>query len=326
VVPAAPYPWLEKSWQLLTSAANEGRLHHALLLVGVAGTGKLEFSRQFARALMCEQNLLDAPCGNCSQCALASGHTHPDITLVDRVEKSTVISVEQIRALTEKLTLTSTYGLHRVAIINKAHTLTNAAANGLLKTLEEPGQGCVLMLLADRDAGLPATIRSRCQRIVVATPAAETSLAWLQAEKPAEAEMALEFAQGSPLLAQSLLDSRDLSAMAGIKKLWHDFLLRDLNPSEMAEHSAATMDTREALSLFMRWTTDLVKKLELSVADGRLSPERAHVERRYLSHTASQLQQGLHLDNASLKTQAVLEGVLADIRIYKLRIRAEKPQ
>lgn len=322
----SPYLWLETPWHLLTSAAAEGRLHHANLLSGVAGIGKLDFAQAFAKALMCEQFPAGAPCGKCARCGLTSSDTHPDITMVDWLEKSSVISVEQIRKLTEKLTLTSTYGPYRVAIINRAHTLTNAAANGLLKTLEEPGQGCVLILLVDREARLPATIRSRCQRVVMASPSEEAALAWLQTEKIAEAEIALEFAQGAPLLARLHAQSRDFAAMASIRGLWRDFLLTDGSPTELAGIAAASLDTRESLTLFMRWTADLVKKLELSIANGRLSLERSHVERRYLSQTQNMLQQSLRLENASLKTQTVLEGVLADIRIYKLRIRAENPQ
>ena len=94
----------------------------------------------------------------------------------------------------------------------------------------------------------------------------------------------------------------------------------------MAASAASTLSTGESLTLFMQWTTDLVKNVELSIADGRLTSEGSSVERRYLSQTLEMLQQGLRLDNASLKTQAVLEGLLADIRIYRLRIHAENKQ
>jgi len=170
-----PYPWQETQWKLINRAANAGRLHHATLIFGPAGVGKLAFTEALARALLCARPDKDkpAPCGDCNRCALTAVGTHPDITMIDWLEKASVISVDQVRKLAVRLALTATYGPYRVAIINHADTLTNAAANGLLKTLEEPGAGCALFLLADREARLPATIRSRCQRVVMPLPPKE---------------------------------------------------------------------------------------------------------------------------------------------------------
>lgn len=327
-----PYPWQATQWALVNRAAISGRLHHATLLSGPAGIGKLAFAQALARALLCSELTTGgaAPCGNCNRCALTSGGTHPDITMIDWIDKASVIGVDQIRKLAEKLSLTATYGPYRVAIINRADTLTNAAANGLLKTLEEPGPGCAIFLLANREAKLPATIRSRCQRIVMPLPDKKSSMAWLNEQKVADAEIALEFAQGAPVLAQAYAQDgaagRDLAEVSAIRSQWGDFLQREGDPGALAAKAASKLNTAESLTLFMQWTTDLVKNLELSIADGRLSSERSNVERRYLSQTLETLQQGLRLDNASLKTQAVLEGLLADIRIYRLRIRAENTQ
>lgn len=327
-----PYPWQSTQWALVNRAAIAGRLHHATLLSGPAGIGKLEFAQAFARALLCAElsSGNPAPCGKCNRCALTSGGTHPDITMIDWLEKSSVVSVDQIRKLAEKLSLTATYGPYRVAIINRADTLTTAAANGLLKTLEEPGPGCAIFLLANREAKLPATIRSRCQRVVMPLPDNQMSLDWLKQQKVANAEIALEFAQGAPVLARAYAQDgaagRDLADISVIRNQWTDFLQREGDPAALAAKAAGKLNTAESLTLFMQWTTDLVKSLELSITDGRLSSERSNVERRYLSQTLETLQQGLRLDNASLKTQAVLEGLLADIRIYRLRIRAENTQ
>lgn len=327
-----PYPWQASQWSLVNRAAVAGRLHHATLLSGPAGIGKLEFAQAFARALLCSELTtgVQAPCGRCNRCALTAGGTHPDIMMIDWLEKASVIGVEQIRKLAEKLSLTATYGPYRVAIINRADTLTNAAANGLLKTLEEPGPGCAIFLLANREAKLPATIRSRCQRVVMPLPDRESSLAWLQQHQVADAEIALEFAQGAPVLAQAYSQDGagglDLAEISAIRGHWSDFLQREGDPGALAAKTAGKLSTAESLTLFMQWTTDLVKNLELSIADGRLNSERSNVERRYLSQTLETLQQGLRLDNASLKTQTVLEGLLADIRIYRLRIRAENTQ
>ena len=143
----APYSWQQAAWQMFSQVRASGRLHHAYLIVGSAGVGKRHFSNCLAGALLCEKSAESAPCGQCSRCALTEAGTHPDITRLDWLDKARVISVDQIRKLTQQLTLTTSYGPYRVAIINKTHTMTRAAANSLLKTLEEPGAGCILCLL-----------------------------------------------------------------------------------------------------------------------------------------------------------------------------------
>ena len=130
----APYNWQQDAWQVLMRAAISERLHHAYLIVGRSGVGKFDFATQLAHALLCEKAPDKAPCGKCPRCALNAAGTHPDISFLDWIDNARVISVDQIRKLTSQLTLTTTYGPYRVAIVNKAHTMTHAAANSLLKT------------------------------------------------------------------------------------------------------------------------------------------------------------------------------------------------
>jgi len=319
----APYSWQQDGWQKIMRAASAGRLHHAYLVVGPSGIGKRDFAEQLGRALLCVESPEEAPCGKCPRCALHDAGTHPDINRLDWIDNAKVISVEQIRKLTSQLTLTTTYGPHRVAIINKAHTMTRAAANGLLKTLEEPGAGCVLILLADNDAHLPVTIRSRCQRVVLPLPDEAQSLAWLKLQKIGNAETALEFAHGAPLLARDRSAETDLDAISAVKSHFLDYLTADFEPATLAGLASGVLGTRDALSLFLHWTTEHVKTAELSAANSRSGISGHPSDRRFLSRALERLQQALRLDNPSLKTQTVLEGVLADIRIMRVRTRAE---
>ncbi len=321
---SAPYPWQQSQWSQLSQSAAAERLHHATLVSGQAGVGKRDFAVSIAKLLLC----LEFPkqrqaCGQCARCQLMQAGTHPDFTFVDWLEKSSVISVDQVRKLSDQLHLTATYGPYRIAIINRADTMTSAACNSLLKTLEEPPGRCALFLLSERDAALPATIHSRCQRILMPVPESAAALSWLRDQKIAEAEVALEFARGAPLLAAIFARERDLSAIGNIREQWRQFLLADKSPAALAAEAANVLDTRESLTLFMQWTTDLVKNVEFSLADGRSSSEGALTERKFLSQALQLLQQSLRFDNASLKTLAVLEGVLADIRIQRIRTRAE---
>ncbi len=323
VTSSAPYAWQQHSLNQLFRAAKADRLHHANLLAGPPGIGKLEFARHFALALVCDQFPQSAPCGVCKNCQMGGGGTHPDIYLLDWLDKSTVISVDQIRKLIDQLSLTASRGSHRVAVINRAHTMTTAAANSLLKTLEEPGEGCIIILLADRERELPITIRSRCQRLAMTQPDRDSALQWLQAQGATEGAMALDIANGAPLRAQVISQSENLADIAGLRARWDNFVMHEGSPTELATATASLLDTRQSLSLFMQWTTETVRNLELSRPNGRSPKENIATDRRYLCQIALALQAALRLDNASLKTQAVLEGVLADIRIIRYKIRAE---
>ena len=327
----APYQWQQDACQKLIRVASGERLHHAYLIAGTAGVGKLDFARHIAYALLCEKPIDPdspdkSPCGECPRCALNAAGSHPDVTVLDWLDKAKVISVEQIRQLTARLTLTTTYGPYRIAIINRAHTMTRAAANSLLKTLEEPGAGCILILLADNDAHLPVTVRSRCQRVVLPLPDRQQALEWLKSQQVASPEIALEFALGAPLLARQRADELDFRAIAGVKQLFLEFLRGEFEPAELADQTASVLGTRDALTLFLHWTTESIKNTELSPANSRSSKDSSLFEHRYLSRALLKFQQSLRLDNPSLKTQTVLEGVLADTRIIRVRTHAEITQ
>ena len=122
--------------------------------------------------------------------------------------------IEQIRSLSEKLSLTPQLGGAQVVIVDPADAINWNAFNALLKTLEEPQPGRYLWLLSSNPARLPATIRSRCQRLEVRLPPRQEALDWLVAHghAPAQAEEALDAARGHPGLADQWLrgDGLDL--------------------------------------------------------------------------------------------------------------------
>jgi DNA polymerase-3 subunit delta' len=154
---------------------------HALLLHGVAGLGKVHFAHWLARALLCERPGLELkPCNACASCKLNASGTHPDLVMVAPEEDKQQISVDQVRAANERLSITSTRGGYRVAIVEPAHQMTIAAANSLLKTLEEPGANSLIILVTSQAASLLPTLRSRCQHLGMAAPDRAMAQAWLQ--------------------------------------------------------------------------------------------------------------------------------------------------
>jgi DNA polymerase-3 subunit delta' len=316
---AAPYPWQQGQWKLLSDTANAGRLHHAYLISGPAGTGKADFATVFAHALLCENRADDRlACGECARCKLVAAGTHPDFIQLDWIDKATTISVEQIRALTAKLSLTATFEQRRVAIVRRAHSMSAAAANGLLKTLEEPPPGCVILLVADREAALPITIRSRSQRVLMPLPAREVSLAWLEHGGIANGEGLLACSHGAPLTAMRLAGDDTVAGIETLQRQWREFLLGRIEVVPLAEAAAKILPTRECLSLFSAWLIDHAR-----TAEGNADAPVNLARRRYFGEVSRILAHSMRLDNASLKTQAVIEGVLADIKITRARIRAE---
>jgi DNA polymerase III subunit delta' len=210
----ALYPWLEPYRLTVTTALAQGRLPHALLLTGLPGLGKGALADAIVRQLLCTARPLDAgPCGSCAACAQINAGSHPDYINVQPEEDASVIKVDQIRWLTERLSLSSHQGGYKVAILNPAETMNLNAANSLLKTLEEPSDNTVLVLIAAQPARLPATVRSRCQQVRIDTPDNKVALDWLQAQGHGEAAQTyLQLAHGAPLeaLRQAQLNSIDL--------------------------------------------------------------------------------------------------------------------
>lgn len=212
-------PWQVPVLEELRSARQQDRLPHALLLDGPRGWAKRFFARQFARELL---GLAPADPGRCrfgdeqtDQDLMA----HPDCQIVQRTPSPGTarlrqqISVDQIRELGEFLVRTAGAGGARVAIVELAEELNVNAGNALLKRLEEPGPGTHLLLVTSRASRVLATVRSRCQRLVMPPGARSLAEAWLAANPGAASPEAgeggqpgrlLDLAGGAPLRALEL--------------------------------------------------------------------------------------------------------------------------
>jgi DNA polymerase-3 subunit delta' len=223
-------PWHEEHWSRLQARRQRCALPHALLLCGAAGLGKREFAQRFVRGLLCTEPVQGEACGHCRGCQLTAAGSHPDrVELTFGLRRDgtprTEIVVDQIRELSARLAMRSQLGGWQVVTIDPADAMNAAAANALLKTLEEPAAQTMLILLADAPWRLAATIRSRCQRIEFHLPEPALALAWLQREGVADGKAALAASGGNPGLAmqwarhgaleQRAEVRRDLAALAG---------------------------------------------------------------------------------------------------------------
>lgn len=189
------------------------RLPHALLLKGPPGVGKGRFAERLASLLLCNE-LENAPCGSCRGCQLTLSGAHPDLRVVGPENESATIGVAQIRALIGAFTFTAAFGARKVGIVTPAENMTTAAANSLLKTLEEPPGDAMLILIATTVGWLPPTVLSRCQSIhFPPVSAGHGEVAWLKTKIAPEqdANLLLTLSRGQPLTAVDWAENDELS-------------------------------------------------------------------------------------------------------------------
>lgn len=203
-VDSLPLPWLASSWHTLMEAIDQDRVAHALLIRGVPGIGKTRLAIDYARRLLCQTPQTEMACGHCASCRLFEAGTHPDFLMLAPEEAGKPIKVDAVRQMTLDIALTPQYAGYRVVIIDQADALNGNAANALLKSLEEPPHGTVIVLVTDRPQQLPATIRSRCRNLSISPIRPEMALDWLSQQGIRdEAPALLSTASGSPLRAAS---------------------------------------------------------------------------------------------------------------------------
>ncbi len=253
------FPWQTPLWELLVKRYRENRLAHAFLFAGAEGIGKAHFAQAFAEILLCQTQDLDHACGHCRSCELLKTSLHPDLSYIAGEGKSQTIKIDQIRELNANIIKTAHFGGYRVVIIAAAHQLNQAASNALLKTLEEPPAKVVFILLTDSLYRIPATIRSRCEKINFPKPKFSQIKDWLETHLAAKStqqyssEFLFNLAQESPLATLEFAESDDLMWR---EKLFADFsavILQQISPLGLAEKYQAL-----GLNKLFFWTKTMV--------------------------------------------------------------------
>ena len=208
-------PWQRRIFDAAMQSHAQGRLGHALLLSGPPAMGKHPVAEAIAQRLLCSAPGTDGfACGACRSCQLFPAQqvgllvtqAHPDLQRVglepnDKGDKlRTEIGIDQVRRLGQWFSLTPQLGGAQVAVIEPADLMNAASGNALLKTLEEPAPNRFLLLVTSRPGRLPATIRSRCQRLEFRLPSQDESLQYLAniGLSGPEASAALHAARGNP--------------------------------------------------------------------------------------------------------------------------------
>lgn len=209
---------------LLSRAVESGRVAHAYAFVGPSGIGRKLTALAFAQAILCSspsplrgrEGVGAMGCGRCAACGKVERLVHPDLHLI--VPDGQHVKIEQIREAERLAALTPHEGRMKVIVIDDAERMTLPTANALLKTLEEPPDRTVLVLILSQVRALPATVLSRCQ-IVRFHPLPDEEAVALLGERGVGAERARLLAracQGRVGLALSMdpaawVEQRDLA-------------------------------------------------------------------------------------------------------------------
>ena len=190
----------ERAINALRKGIQSGRLSHAYLLVGPASVGKMTLALDLARAVNCLGD--DPPCGVCLQCRRVTRGLHADVHVLglerqqtDESRTRVAIGIGQVRAIQREASLKPYEGKRRVLIFDGAERLSEEAANALLKTLEEPPDQVLLILLATDAETLPSTIVSRCALLKLRPLPRALLACQLQANHGADREKADDIAR-----------------------------------------------------------------------------------------------------------------------------------
>ena len=263
---ATPLPWQAPIWSRFIANRRDGRIAHAYLLAGPSGVGKRQLALTMAAGLLCQSPEAGLACGRCRSCRLRIAGSHPDWRLVEPEAQGGVLKIDAIRDLIDYSHLTSQYGDHRVVILHPAEAMNRASANALLKTLEEPPPGVVLILVSHDMAGLPVTIRSRCRIERCPLPDSAQAADWLGEQGITDAGRALAAAGGAPLAAREMAEAGHIEMLESLAGDVGELLEGVRNPVELA----STWQSSGSL-MVLTWMQRLLttaRRLQCNARDG----------------------------------------------------------
>jgi DNA polymerase-3 subunit delta' len=258
----------ERAVHLLQQALASGRLAHAHLFYGPPGTGKKLTALQFVKVLYCRSTACEA-CERCLSCRKIAAGNHPDVMVL--ATTGTSIGIESIRTLQQRLSYKPYESQRMTIIIDGCEGLTPPAANALLKTLEEPPDYALLLLLTGNKEALPLTIVSRCQLVPFHPLAAEHIRTILQQQGVAAAVAA----QAATLCAGRLdaFAQHDMAQILAARQKAHTLFVDIIHGRMLTVFMRARQHAgkREACEELLYWWALLCRDLVmLKVAPVRL--------------------------------------------------------
>lgn len=260
------YPWQGDDWARLS--AERERMPGAWLFTGAAGIGKLAFAEHLSQSLLCESPAANhQPCGQCQGCRWFHSGTHPDFRRLSpfaddeeegkeakTTRKLPQIKIEAVREVIDFAHLTAHRAGRRVILVEPAENLNLAAANALLKILEEPPESVLFLLVSHAPQRLLPTIRSRCRQFALTRPSEPAALAWLKEQGVADAEAELAHNGGAPLFDHD----PELAALRGqfVRGLGQPSFAGMLQLAELIDKNKQ-LSLAQPLAWLQKWLHDL---------------------------------------------------------------------
>ncbi len=264
------YPWLDSNFNKLTRSLKNSP-HHAYLVTGTEGLGKLNLVNETVKYYLCDAfNTAEKACGVCQSCQLIDAKNHPDIHIVDDNDNgkvNSVIKIDQIRHLSKSLASTAQIAKTKIVILKPADKLNKNAANSFLKTLEEPQGDTLMFLITTKAFALPATILSRCIKFPVLDINKNKALAWLKktSANQSDVETAFKITLCSPLKAQVFLDNDMISKRKACFELFEQICYKKQNLSSLSVWvEKEKIDVNVVIDWLESWLSDL-SKLSLGI-------------------------------------------------------------
>lgn len=318
-----PFLWQGDQWRSLLRRMRSDTLPHALLLKGANGVGKWVFAQAFMSRVLCDRPISGYACGVCKSCELLKSGTHPDILVIQPEAAGKPIKIDQIRQLNEFARKTAQQGGRRVIIINPAEAMNINAANALLKSLEEPGDDTLFLLVSACASNMLATIRSRCQMVMFPTPDIDEARQWLadHITDNQTVDHLLTLASGAPVLARTMFNNGVLEIRGDLINIMPELFRGNLTPVELAkeQHKGNLV---ELLGWLASWLDDAVKlKLtadESFIRNCDLNRMIGYLAKKSDTSTLVKVRDRIMLqrkqlqEGANLNSQMLLEGVFSD--------------
>jgi DNA polymerase-3 subunit delta' len=255
-------PGQERAKRMLRQNLRSGKVSHAYLFSGPAGTGRLRTALAFAQAILCERQGDDA-CGECRECRKVLHGNHPDLHRI--APDGATIKIDQIRDLQRQFSYRTSADQTKIYIIEQADKMTIQAANSLLKFLEEPNARIVAILIAENGQALLPTIQSRTQQIPFTTSDPERTAAALIAEGyPAElVRCAVRLAPGMES-CRELIQSNGFAEMRNVMLQLGKECVTNRSSSVLllvqqnAQKSEFSNQIVLLMEMFMLWIKDMI--------------------------------------------------------------------
>lgn len=191
----------------LKSIVENNTISHSYIFSGISGIGKFLFAKEFAKSILCLNKELK-PCNSCKACDSFNNLNNPDIIIIDEGNNS--IKTEQIKSLTKNVLEKPIQSDKKIYIINNSENMTKEAQNSLLKTLEEPPEYVVIILITSNDSLLLNTIKSRCTKIMFNELSDEEIMQYLSKSSNSINNNIIKAFGGSIERALNIIDRLDL--------------------------------------------------------------------------------------------------------------------